>query len=180
MEAIANLLTRDVWPAVRDDIDEAARGSGLDPKVVRKDLANHGWCDLIVGIIRFLEAAQGVVGDIESGARGFVVRAVLQSSVQGRPRQLDERVVELLVGKVCNVFFEALKQALPPLNVLTDEDLLRALRIIAVFICPGLSTHAEVREHALAPLEKDGRGYLTEQTKESLRQVFVDAVPKGA
>lgn len=174
IEAVANLLTRDVWPAARDAINEASRESGLDPEAVRKSLANHGWCDLIVGIIQVVEVARGVVGIIESGARDAIVRAIMQSSMQSRYREVVERVVEVLVDKVCTVFFETLKQAASPLGILANEDLLRALRIIAVFICPGPSTHVEVRKHALAPLGEDVKGYLTGQTKEYLGQVFVD------
>lgn len=178
VEVVANLITRDIWPAARDAIDEAAKESGLDPQAVRQNLANHGWCDLIVGIIQTGEAANAVVSGLEVGARDVIVRAIMRSSMRlGRP-QVVERIVKVLVDKVCSVFFAALKEAAPPLGVLTNEDLLSALRILAVFICPAPSVHVEVRRHALAPLGDDAGGYLTDKTRAHLGQVFADWAPR--
>lgn len=179
IEMLANLLARDVWLTVRDELDEMSREAGLDPDRVRMDLANHGWCDLIVGIVRVTEVAAGVLGRVENGARSAIVYLMMRSSMQSGRQQAVERVIEFLVDKVWSTFIEVLRQAAPPLNVLTNEDLLRALRIFAVFVCPAPARHVEVREHALEPLGEDARGYLTEQTREYLGQVFLQ-VPRKA
>ncbi|MCK9900618.1 hypothetical protein MXD63_11080 [Frankia sp. Cpl3] len=180
VEAMADLLARDVWLTVRDDLDEVARRSGLDPEQVRIGLANHGWCDLIVGIVRVMEVANGVMGRVENRARSAIVWAITQSSMQSGRQQVVEQVVEFLVDKVWSALIEALKRAASPLDALTNEDLLRLLRIIAVFICPAPARHFEVRRYALEPLGEDARGYLTDQTKEYLGQVFVDWTTRKA
>ncbi|OHV27951.1 hypothetical protein BBK14_18470 [Parafrankia soli] len=141
---------------------------------VRRQLADHGWCDLIVGIIQVIEAADGVVDSVQERARDIITRAVMSSSMQGHRDQVTGRIMALVVDRVWSALFEALKNAVPPLSLLTNEDLLRALRILAVFICPAPGLHSEVLTHALRPLGEDARGYLTDQTKEYLGEVFVE------
>ncbi|OHV31688.1 hypothetical protein CC117_25490 [Parafrankia colletiae] len=96
------------------------------------------------------------------------------SSMQETRTQVNEKVIELMAGRVWSALFTAVKQAMPPLNVLDNDALLRTLRILAVFICPAPQKHKEVHIHALRPLGEDVRGYLTEQTKEHLKEAFAD------
>lgn len=172
IEAVASILTRNLWPELRGAIDEASAESGLEPAAVRRELASHAWCDLIVGIIQVLEATNGLLGGIEKRGRDTIVHAMTDSSMQGTRTQVSEKVIELMAGMVWSALFTAVKQAVPPLNVLDNDALLRTLRILAVFICPAPQKHKEVHIHALRPLGEDVRGYLTEQTKEHLKEAF--------
>ncbi|MCK9902147.1 hypothetical protein MXD63_18965 [Frankia sp. Cpl3] len=174
IEAVASLITRNLWPELRGAIDETSAESGIQPAAVRRELASHAWCDLIVGIIKLLEETNGLLGDIEKIGRDRIVHAMTDSSMQETRTQVNEKVIELMAGRVWSALFTAVKQAMPPLNVLDNDALLRTLRILAVFICPAPQKHKEVHIHALRPLGEDVRGYLTEQTKEHLKEAFAD------
>lgn len=176
IEAVADLFAHSIWPEIRTAIDQAAVGSELVPSTVRKKLAQHVWCDLIVGIIQIVEESVGMVETIQENARDAIVRAVENSSMQKRRPDITHQVVTLVVGRAWSVISPALKAALPPLN-LDIDNLLRVLRILAVVICPAPGEHMEVREHALRPLGDDIRGYLTIETKHYLGEIFAGWPP---
>jgi hypothetical protein len=174
VEAVANLLTRDLWPEIQKAIDEAAAESGLDPGTVRRELATHGWCDLLVGIIQVIEEARGVLDGVKDTARVTIVKAITGSSKQSLRHHVTDHIVGLMVDKVWSTLFAAITHSVPPLALLDNDEFLRTLRILAAFICPAPEQHSEVREHALKPLGEDAKGYLSDQTKEYLAEVFAE------
>jgi hypothetical protein len=62
----------------------------------------------------------------------------------------------------------------PLLDILSNDDALRALRILAVFICPAPEQHEAVRQHALKPLRDDTTKILTDRTKARLNLLFAE------
>ena len=70
---------------------------------------------------------------------------------------------------------EAVKTQNPLLKVATgDEDLIRALRILAILCCPAPGRHREVREHAMKPLANDAEGVISAAASDRLKQVLAD------
>lgn len=144
VEALAEGLALSTWDRIAAEL--------ADPVAIGREFADHGWCDLLVGLVRGLEKGPD--------AREWMRRAVTESSkAQYRPR-VDKRVADIVVGHVGNAFEHGRYTWL--------EDDLRPLRVLAVFMCPAPEAHAEVREHALGPAV----GMLTEQTRERLNQVL--------
>jgi hypothetical protein len=66
----------------------------------------------------------------------------------------------------------AVTAKIPILAAVTSDDVLRMLRMLAIFMCPAPEAHREVRERALDPLGEDVRAVITDETKERLREVF--------
>jgi len=81
-------------------------------------------------------------------------------------------VVDIVVDRVWSAFKGTMFGNVPLLSVITHEETLRSLRILAVFICPAPEDHKEVREHALEPLYDDARAIITAQTKARLARLF--------
>lgn len=72
--------------------------------------------------------------------------------MQANRAHVTEAVVNIVMDKVWHAFVAAAFGGIPLLDVLSNDDALRALRILAVFICPAPEEHEAVRQHALKPL----------------------------
>jgi hypothetical protein len=75
---------------------------------------------------------------------------------------------------VWHAFVAAAFGGIPLLDILSNDDALRALRILAVFICPAPEEHEAVRRHALKPLGNDVAKILNDQTKTRLAVLFAE------
>ncbi|MFD0967204.1 hypothetical protein [Plantactinospora endophytica] len=170
---VAEAITTGTWPRITRDVARVAS----DPTGVRRELANHGWCDLLVGMIRAIELVKGPLNSLSEWPVTMISEAVLTSSMQaGRPH-VTGTVVDLVVSEVWRGFRAAACGGIPLIELLTGEEALRALRILAVFICPAPSRHAEVRRYALKPLGEDVHHVLSEQTEARLAEMFVEWLP---
>jgi len=165
---LAQELTRSQWDVI---VVELA-GDHSDIKAVGHDLAQHGWCDLLVGLIRVVEHYRAVLKAIPNDAKKTVKRAILDSSQHPLRAHVSERVVDIVVDRVWGVFLAAITGGVPALTALSSDELLRDLRILAVFICPAPEHHAEVREHAMKPLGDEATEILKDETKAQLAKVF--------
>jgi hypothetical protein len=160
VEALAEGLAREPWDRIAAEL--AVRG--LDPAAVGREFADHGWCDLLVGLVRGAEAERR----LDDGVRDWMSRGVTGSSrAPGRPK-IDQGIADVVIGHVWAALGARLPASYPWLSAATGEHALRSLRVLAVFMCPAPEAHAEVRAHALGP----AIGMLTEQTKERLAQVL--------
>ncbi|MGK3205593.1 hypothetical protein [Amycolatopsis sp. MEPSY49] len=168
VDALARAMTQEIWR----DIVENIEGSPAEVKAIRLQLADHGWCDLFIGFVMVLEKFRKVFDEIPDTAKKLIVEAVLRSSRQEKRPQLTEQVVGMIVDKAWGAFKAALIAHSPLLGALTSDELLRNLRLLAVFICPAPEKHEEVQKHAVEPLVDDVRGYVTDETKEWLRREF--------
>lgn len=103
------------------------------------------------------------------------MKAILGSSRSTLREHLQRVIVELVFDKVSSALESLFLAATGPIGlVISNEKILRALRILAVFICPAPSEHREVQVHALKPLEDDARGYFSDQTKQRVKEFFSD------
>ncbi|WP_433055038.1 hypothetical protein [Dactylosporangium sp. CS-033363] len=144
VEALAEGLAREPWARISEDLP--------DPIAIGREFADHGWCDLLIGLVRGLE--------LQSDVRDWMRHVLVDSSrAPNRPR-VDEDIADVVVGHV----WKALENG--PYNWLERD--LRSLRVLAVFMCPAPEAHAEVREYALRPEME----MLSDQTRERLNQVL--------
>jgi hypothetical protein len=163
---LAEEMTRGTWQEIATELD---RGTA-DPAAVKRELANHGWCDLFVALAQAIETTQRAFNSIPVKAKAIVLAA----PIQGSRTHVTEAVVNLVVDKVWDAFAAAAFGGIPLLDVLSNDDALRALRILAVFICPAPEEHEAVRQHALKPLGDDATKILTDQTKARLAALFAE------
>ncbi|MGC5054714.1 hypothetical protein ACLQ2S_25050 [Micromonospora sp. DT48] len=169
--ALAEVMTRGAWPEIATELNRAA----ADATSVKRELTNHGWCDLFIGLVRAIEATRHGFNSIPDKVKSMILGSALQAN---RPH-VTEAVVGLIVDEVWQGFQAAAFGSVPLLDLISNEEALRALRILAVFICPAPAQHAAVRQHALKPLGEDVTKILTDQTKTRLAELFADWRPDG-
>ncbi|OXM67238.1 hypothetical protein CF165_17530 [Amycolatopsis vastitatis] len=161
-------MAKDIWQGVLDELD----GSPEEVKAIRLQFAHHGWCDLFIGFVQALEAYGKVVEKVPDKAKEIIAEAICGSSKQKVRSELTKRVVDMVVDKAWSAFKAAAITHTPLFALLSSEDLLRNLRIIAIFICPAPGNHKEVLEHAVDPLLRDARNYISDETKQWLATQF--------
>lgn len=161
-----------VWKEIAAELDDDTKS-----RDIKRQLAYHGWCDLFIGLVRVIEASQNVLEKIPESAKKLVTQEILGSSMQAKRSYVTSVVVDVVVDRVWQAFKGAMCVHVPLLSIITSEDALRSLRILAVFTCPAPEKHKEVREHALKPLGDDAKKILTEQTKTRLAKLFDEWAP---
>jgi hypothetical protein len=168
VNALAKAMTEDIWQDIVKDLP----GSTEEIRMIRLQLADHGWCDLFIGFVLVLEKFGKAIDTVPDRAKKLIVEAIRGSSKQEKRPRLTEHVVGMIVDKAWGAFKTAAVAHVPLFGLLTSDELLRNLRMLAVFICPAPEKHEEVRKHAVDPLVKDARGYVSEEAKEWLAKQF--------
>ncbi len=166
VEIFARAMTS-TWPEIAAEL-----GDTKSARDIKRELAYHGWCDLFIGIVRMIETTRHALDKIPETAKEVVKRAIRRSSMDAKRSHVTNHVVDIVVDRVWQAFKGAMVAQVPLLSIITREEALRNLRILAVFTCPAPEKHKEVREHALKPLGDDARQILTEKTKERLAKLF--------
>ncbi|MDG4824922.1 hypothetical protein O7635_23990 [Asanoa sp. WMMD1127] len=169
MTLFAEAMTKDTWHEIASELDRAAR----DAAGARRELADHGWCELFVAMARATETARRAFNSIPDIVKG----AILASPSHIERSYVTDAVVVLVVDKVWKGFEAATFAGFPLLDLVTSEEATRALRIMAVFICPAPEKHRDVRRYALKPLGDDAAKILTDQTKARLGELFTEWRP---
>jgi hypothetical protein len=164
----ARAMTEEIW----QDVVAELPGTPAEIRQIRLQLADHGWCDLFIGVVRVLEKFGKAFDEIPDRAKKIIVKTIRRSSRGDKRPALTKFVVNLIVDKAWAAFKGALIAHSPIFGVLTSEELLRNLRMIALFICPAPESHEEVRKHALEPLADDAQGYVSDAAKEWLAKQF--------
>ncbi|MBE8523748.1 hypothetical protein ILP97_40735 [Amycolatopsis sp. H6(2020)] len=166
----ARAMAQDIWQDVVDELERD--GSPEEVKAIRRQLAHHGWCDLFIGFVQALEAFGKVVEKVPDKAKEIIAEAICCSSKQKVRSEVTRRVVDMVVDKAWSAFKAAAIAHSPLFAFLGSEDLLRNLRIIAIFICPAPGNHKEVQDHAIDPLLRDAHNYISDETKQWLATQF--------
>lgn len=170
VEQLGQALAEQTWHQIRAAIDAGS----ADPAQVRRELAHHTWCDLIVGLIRLLDGAMRASEEFGEAAVDSVVRMILRSSQQGDREAVTEEVVRMVVNRVFHAIKTTFVAHVPVLQLLTDDKALTALRILAVFACPAPERHPELRKYALEPLAAEGNEFVSAEVKKWLYEVLPD------
>ncbi|MFJ1761682.1 hypothetical protein ACIOD2_15280 [Amycolatopsis sp. NPDC088138] len=168
VDALAQAMTEGIWQDILAELDAGSEDVGS----IRLQLADHGWCDLIIGFVKILEKSNAVIDKLSEATKKIVVDTVVDSSRKDGRSLLTREVVGLIVDKAWGALKTAVIAHVPILELITSEELLRNLRILAVFICPAPEAHEEVREHAVTPLLDEVREHLSDETKKWLAQQF--------
>ncbi|MFL6114738.1 MAG: hypothetical protein ACJ786_25800 [Catenulispora sp.] len=173
---LAEAMAEGTWPEIAATFEDQMPGTASE---VKRGLASHFWCDLFVGLVMSIENVQGALQDIPDTAKEDVKDAILRSSMRGSRKQVTGVVVDIVLNRVWTAFKAAAFAQVPLLATLSRDDVLRDLRILAVFTCPAPGEHKEVREHALKPLDDEARRFLTDKTRARLGELFAGWRPAG-
>ncbi|MGH7927374.1 MAG: hypothetical protein ACREQV_06240 [Candidatus Binatia bacterium] len=167
MIIFAEAMTQSVWKEIAAELGDTKKA-----REIKRQLAYHGWCDLFIGLVKVVKKYQDCVNRIPEDAKEVVKRAILGSSMQAERSAVTRKVVDVVVDRVWQAFKTATFAHYPLLSILDSEEVLRSLRILAVFTCPAPENHKEVYEYAFKPLGDDATKILTERTKKQLAKVF--------
>ncbi|MEV4729423.1 hypothetical protein [Saccharopolyspora sp. NPDC049426] len=169
IETLARSMTN---AAVWEDIYLNLADTPDSRRAIARDLASHVWCDLFVGLSRFVEKCQNLLEKVPDWGKGIVRLAVSTASNQSKRELVTDKVIDLVVDRVWGAFKGTAVGGFPLLTLVTREEAVRSLRILALFTCPAPEAHQEVREHSLKPLGEELHGLLADGTKERLVQLF--------
>ncbi|WFE47653.1 hypothetical protein [Verrucosispora sp. WMMD1129] len=164
--AFAEEMGRGAWQEIAAGLDRITS----DTDTVKRELTNHGWCDLFIGLVQAIEATRYTFNSISSKVTDMILNSTWQVD---RPH-VTEAVISLIVDKAWHGFQTAAFGGVPLLDIVSSDEALRALRVLAVFICPAPARHPAVRRHALKPLGDDTTKILNDQTKTKLAELFAD------
>jgi len=167
MNLLARTIMGDTWPEISADIDNLVRAEPT-ARDVKKSLAGHAWCSLLVALIQLIEKITRVVDLLNDEARQFVKDAVTRQVESKLSRLITDAVINILVTRVWSAVTRLLEAHFPILNA----DTLRVLRMLAVFTCPWVGRHRDVYVHALEPLMRDAREIIAVDVKTQLVVLF--------
>jgi hypothetical protein len=153
-EAIGKLVANRVISELEEPLASVSRER-------RIALTSHLWCDLLAALACGIEKFKQQLDKVPE----YAVTAILESR-ESEGRAVDELIVRLAVQTA----WSTIKQL--PFFRQTD-DLLRGVRILAVFICPAPENHRAVAQCCMYPLASDEAGaVIKEATKRRLMQIL--------
>ena len=128
----------------------------------RAQITSHLWCDLLAAIACGIKKLQNQLNKVPTYATAAII-----ASRRTENRAIDEFLIRLAVHTAWNSLLK-----LSPIPGQINE-LLRATRILAIFICPAPEDHKEVATCCLDPLAKNGaEGLIKEATRRKLIEVL--------
>ncbi|GAA1587653.1 hypothetical protein GCM10009828_010270 [Actinoplanes couchii] len=166
LSALGNTLMAETWEEISTDIDNHVK-SRQTARDVKKHLADHTWCGLLVGLIRWIEQIDAAVQLLSTRAKQFV-KGLLIENLAGLPGKLAGAVVDIVIDRVWSALARLLEAHFP----LFGEDTLRVLRMLALFACPSLEQHPEVYRYTARPLMGDALGVVSDEIKNQFSTLF--------
>ncbi|WFE99609.1 hypothetical protein [Micromonospora sp. WMMD964] len=164
---LANEIMAQAGKETSDGIDDLVRNEQA-AREIKKHLANHGWCSLLVALIQLIEGVNTAIGIVADVAKQALKDALSNHLNYRVADQLKDAVVDLVVDKVWSALARLLDAHFP----LLGADTVRVLRMLAVFACPSVERHRGVYQHALVPLMGDGQGLVAEEVKAQVSTLF--------
>ena len=156
----------ETWPEVSAEIDQRL-GSEQVAREIKRQLADHTWCTLLVTLVRGLERINQAFNLFSEQGKRFVEHALIDN-LTGISKALAEMVIGIIVDKVWAALSRLLEAHFP----LVGEDSLRVLRMLTLFTCPSVEHHPQVYKHAAKPLMDDGLKLISQGTKSQLTTLF--------
>ncbi|MEU1394591.1 hypothetical protein ABZ403_00610 [Micromonospora zamorensis] len=166
-----NILADEIMANAGKEIPEDIHnlvGNEQTAREIRKDLARHGWCSLLVALIQLIEKVDKAIGLVAAVAKNALKNALSKHLTCRIAEQLKDAVVDIVVDKVWSGLARLLDAHFP----LLGADTVRVLRMLAVFACPSVDRHRDVYQHALVPLMGDGQGLVAEDIKAQVATLF--------
>lgn len=167
MDTIAHQVMENTWPEISAGIDSLVRNES-DAREIKKRLADHTWCGLLVALIQLIERIDKAVDLLTDTAKQFITDTLSRRFDSGLPRLVTDAVIRLVVDKVWSALARLLEAHFP----LLGTDTLRVLRMLAIFTCPSVEHHPEVYKHAVKPLMGDAREIITDEIKTQVVILF--------
>ncbi|WP_045747746.1 hypothetical protein [Actinoplanes rectilineatus] len=166
LETLADTLLEKTWAETSKEIDKQA---GDQAREVKRRLAKHTWCGILVILIRGLEEVHDVAAFVADRAKKLIAEFVT-SKLSSLARTLAEAVVGIVVDKVGSALGRLVEAHFP----LLGEDTLRVLRMLALFVCPSVDRHADVYRYAVQPLTAEGTTFLIAETRDQVTALFTE------
>ncbi|MET7747830.1 hypothetical protein [Micromonospora sp. NPDC005367] len=167
MDTLAHQVMENPWDEISAGIDSLVRNKA-DAREVKKRLADHTWCSLLVALIQLIEKINKTVELLTDTAKQFITGALSRRFDSGLPRLVTDAVIRLVVDKVRSALARLLEAHFP----LLGTDTLRVLRMLAIFTCPSVEHHPEVYKHAVRPLMGDAHEIITDEIKTHVVTLF--------
>jgi hypothetical protein len=156
---LARAIMEDTWDDISKEIDNLGQ-SEQSAKDIKKQLADHTWCSLLVALIRCIEQMDDAVQALSATAKRFLTEHLSNT--------LTAAVVAIVVDRVWSAL-ERLAEAHFPL---LGRDTLRVLRMLALFACPSVDHHPAVYQHAARPLMGDARNVVSDGIRAQVGTLF--------
>ncbi|MGW0434971.1 hypothetical protein ACWDV4_20830 [Micromonospora sp. NPDC003197] len=167
MNTLAVRVMKNTWPEISAGIDSLVRNKS-DAREVKKRLANHTWCSLLVALIQLIERINKALDLLTDTAKQFINDALSRRFDSGLPRLVTDAVIRLVVDTAWSALARLLESHFP----LLGRDTLRVLRMLAIFTCPSVGHHPEVYKHAVRPLMGDTHEIITDEVKTHVVTLF--------
>lgn len=172
LSALGEKVLADAWREISAEIDGSVR-SERAARDVKKQLADHTWCGLLVALIRWIEQIEQIeqidqaVHLLSDSGKQFV-KGVVVEHLSGLSRKLAEVIVDIVVDKVWSALAGLAAAHFP----LLGEDTLRVLRMLALFTCPSVEQHPEVYRYTARPLMGDALTLVSDEIKAQTTVLF--------
>ncbi|MDG4829255.1 hypothetical protein O7627_08045 [Solwaraspora sp. WMMD1047] len=164
---LAQRVMEETWPEISVGIDNLVKNKS-DAREVKKLLADHIWCSLLVALIQLIERFNKAIELLTDAAKRFIKEALSHRFESGISPLVANAVISLVVDKAWSALARLLEAHFP----LLGTDTLRALRILTVFTCPSVEHHPEVYQHAAKPLMGDTNEIVTDEIKAQVVILF--------
>ncbi|MEV4822063.1 hypothetical protein [Micromonospora sp. NPDC049274] len=167
MNILADAIMVDPWDEISHDIYNLVQNEAT-AREVKKGLASHGWCSLLVALIQLIERINKAIGLVTDAAKQAVKKALSNHLTSRISELVKDAVVDIVVDKVWAALMRLLEAHFP----LLGTDTVRVLRMLAVFACPSVERHRDVYQHAVVPLMGDAKGFVSEDVKAQVVTLF--------
>jgi hypothetical protein len=150
----ADILAQKIGGIVSSKAIDVVNGSlGLRERRRRQKLqADHFWCDILASMACALDK----VGALTDKVPEYAAARVLDPKRADRPPAAEEVVVQLAAktiwNEICSQITAKLLVNLPVIRQV--QDLSRAIRILAILMCPAPENHRIVIQCCVKPMEE--------------------------
>lgn len=161
VQSIGDLLAKDVAEHLERSLGSAKW------KHARRSFLDHFWCDLLAALAAAIARFNAITDRIPE----YAERMILESRALDQRTKIDEVLVRLATQAVWKLI-----KRLPPFGQV--EEFHRAIRILAILLCPAPENHPAVYHHCVVPLVGEGaRELISTETKRRLEEIFPDNWP---
>lgn len=167
MDNLTDEIMVAAWKDISDDIDKLVESKPA-AREIKKNLANHSWCSLLVALIQLIEKVNKTIDLFADTAKRFAKDVLSGRFTSTIFQPFRDAVVTIVVDRVWSALTRLLEAHFP----LIGGDTLRVLRMLTVFTCPSVDRHRDVYEHAVVPLMGDARGLVAEDVKTQVIALF--------